>query len=101
MEAKRLFLISYVQIHIDNPQKYDDPDIFFAGLTETQEEAEILARSCTINLKNGTIIPKILAYEDDMSLLDMMYDAADKFQTILLQMKEMHNRLLTAKKKKK
>lgn len=100
MESE-IYLVSYVQIHIDNPAKFQDPDIFFMGLTRTLNEAENLAKSCTHNLKNGTIIPKILRYPDNMSLMDMMYDSADKFQAILNQMKEMHERMQQGKKKKK
>lgn len=97
----KIFMVSYVQIHIDDPKKYDEPDIFFAGIVNSMIEAETLARSCSLNLKNGTIIPKILSFEADMKLADMMYDAAEKFQAVLDQMKDMHERLNKGKKKKK
>ena len=98
MEESKIFLVSYVQIQIDNPNKYD---IYFAGIVKSKEEAELLAKSCSINVKNGTIIPKILSFDDMMYLTDMMYDAADMFQVVLNQMKEMHQRMQSTKKKKK
>ena len=101
MEESKIFLVSYVQIQIDNPHKYDHPDIYFAGIVKSKEEAELLAKSCSINVKNGTIIPKILSFDDMMYLTDMMYDAADMFQVVLNQMKEMHQRMQSTKKKKK
>jgi hypothetical protein len=101
MEESKIFLVSYVQIQIDNPNKYDHPDIYFAGIVKSKEEAESLAKSCSVNLKNGTIIPKILSFDDMMYLTDMMYEAADMFQVVLNQMKEMHQRMQNTKKKKK
>jgi hypothetical protein len=101
MEPDKLYLVSYVHIQIENQDNYTDFSLFFAGLVESKEEAEVIARACSLNLKNGTIIPKILSYDDNMSLIDMMYDASDKFQIILLQMREMHDRFSNFKKKKK
>jgi hypothetical protein len=72
-----------------------------AGTVNSKEEAETLAKSCSVNLKNGTIIPKILSFNDMMYLTDMMYEAADMFQVVLNQMKEMHQRMQSTKKKKK
>lgn len=101
MEHDKLYLISYVHIQIENQESYIDFSLYFAGLVESKEEAEIIARTCSLNLKNGTIIPKILGFDRNMFLIDMMYDASEKFQKILLQMREMHDRFSNFKKKKK
>lgn len=101
MEHDKLYLVSYVHIQIENQESYTDFSLYFAGLVESKEEAEIIARNCSLNLKNGTIIPKILSFDEDMFLVDMMYDASEKFQKILLQMREMHDRFSNFKKKKK
>jgi hypothetical protein len=101
MKQDQLYLVSYVHIQIENQDSYTDFSLYFAGLVDSKEEAEVLARACSLNLKNGTIIPKILSFDSDMSLIDMMYDASEKFQKILLQMREMHDRFSNFKKKKK
>lgn len=97
----KIYLITYVHIITENHDNYDNFSLYFAGLASTQEEAKKIAKSCSYNLKNGTIIPKILSYDKKMNLIDMMYDASDKFDKILAQMKEMHERLNTQKNKKK
>lgn len=94
------YLVTYVHIQIDDPSKLDSPDLYFGGLVSNMNDAEVLARSCSQNLKNGTIIPKILRFEGYHLLLDMMYDAAEKFQVVFDQMKEMHLRMTNIKKKK-
>jgi len=75
--------------------------IYFGGISEDFEEAEQLARSCVNTIKGGTILPRIFETNQTGQLIELMYEAADRFDTIVNQMRSADEIIERSKKRRK
>jgi hypothetical protein len=91
--------IIYARLNI-NKGDLDLHGIYFGGLAKTPTEADQLARNCVNSTKTHMIIPKVMDITDGDNLIDVMYDAAEKFDKMFNHMKEASETIALNKSKK-
>ncbi len=90
--------VVYARLNISKGD-LDIHGIYFGGIAATQSEADALARACVNSTKSHMIIPKVMDMEDGANLIDVLYDAADKFETMFKYMQEASETIALGKKK--
>lgn len=90
--------VVYARLNI-NKGDLDLHGIYFGGIAETPQEADDLARACVNSVKSHMIIPKVMDMSDGDNLIDVLYDAADKFDNMFKYMVEASETITLSKKK--
>jgi len=85
------YLVAYAKVGIDKDDGVSLQGVFFGGVGDTIEEANNIARDCVNTIRGGTIMPKVLKIEQEYQLIDLMLDAADKFERVVELMVETEN----------
>lgn len=62
--------------------------VFFGGISPCFDEAKLIARECVNTIKGGTINSKVYELTDGMTVIDVMYEAADTYEKIVNMMIE-------------
>ncbi len=91
--------IVYARLHV-NKGDIDLHGVFFGGLADNAEQAEMLAKQCVNSTKAHMIIPKVMDFNDGDNLIDVLYDAAEKFDKMFNYMKEAADTISLSKGKK-
>lgn len=86
-EAKK-FVVAYAKIVADKEDGIQLAGVYFGGLGDTAEEAEVIARDCVNTIRGGTILPRVMPVEGSGQLLDAMFDATDRFEQVTAYMVE-------------
>lgn len=92
------FVTTYVKVVDDKEKGILMSGVFLGGLGETQAEADLIATDCTNTIRGGTVLAKIVKIKKGENLIDAMYDAADRFDVMLEQMKEANETINRSKK---
>lgn len=95
------YLVAYARVTTDKDEGICLQGVFFGGIGGTIEEANDIARDCVNTIRGGTIMPKVLKIEQENQLIDLMLDAADKFERVVELMVETENTLNRNTKKPK
>jgi len=96
----RTYCVSYAKISLDKEDGVELLGIFFGGVSQSEQEAEVIAAECVNTTKGCTVIPSILVINEDMDLLHTMDDAHDRFKKKIAQMQEAYSILNRPHKKK-
>lgn len=81
------YVVAYAKI-ITDKEGISLQGVYFGGIGETAEEADEMARECVNNIRGGTILPKVLKITDKGQILDILYDASDRFEQTTTNMQE-------------
>ena len=95
------YLVAYAKVTTDKDEGICLQGVFFGGIGDTVDEADRIARDCINTTRGGTIIPKVLKIEEECQLIDLMLDAADKFERVVELMIEANNTIDRSSKKSK
>ncbi len=87
MSSER-FMVAYAKISIDKDTGIEFQGVYFGGLGSTTEEADTIARECINSIKGGTVLPKVCKIGEGETVIDAMYDAAERFEKMMEKMKE-------------
>lgn len=93
------YAVAYAKISVDKVTGIEFHGVYFGGIGHTPEEAEGIAKECVNNIKGGTILPRVYRLSNDSTLIDVMYEAADKFEDMVKKMKEADDIINKAMKK--
>lgn len=92
------WMVAYAKVSLDKDDGVELQGIYFGGISDSQEEAEIVARECVNTIKGGTIMPKIMKVTNDFSVIDALYEAADRFESTTKRMQDAESILRRNKK---
>ena len=93
MSSTNKYVVAFARISVDKQDGIIMHGVFFGGIGDTFIEATQIARECVNNIRGGAIIPKILQMSNDENIIDVLYNAADKFEQITKNMLEVHEHL--------
>ena len=93
-----MHVVAYARLNI-NKGELDMHGVFYGGMARSLEEADTLARACVNCTKAHMIIPKVLDIKDEENLVDVLYDAADKFENMFRYMLEASETITLSKKR--
>lgn len=93
------WVVAYAKISLDKESGVMLQGVYFGGMGETPEEAENIARECVNTIKGGTILPKVLKVTDEFTVIDALYEAADRFESTTQRMQDAESILNRGKKK--
>jgi hypothetical protein len=93
-----MHVVAYARLNI-NKGELDMHGVFFGGIAHSKEEANTLARACVNCTKTHMIIPKVLDIKAEENLVDVLYDAADKFENMFKYMQEASETISLSKKR--
>lgn len=93
------WIVAYAKLTIDKEEGVVLQGVYFGGIGSTIDEAEGLARECVNMIKGGTILPKVFKITEKFSVIDALYDAADKFEGMTKRMQDAEVILNRNKKK--
>lgn len=93
------WVVAYAKILLDKDTGVSLHGIYFGGIGDTPEDAEKIARECVNTIKGGTIIPKVLKIDDKFSVIDALYEAADRFEDSAKRMQEAESIIKRGKNK--
>lgn len=93
------WMVAYAKILLDKDNGVKLHDIYFGGVGDSQEEAARIAKECVNTIKGGTILPRVFKLDEGLTIIDMLYEAADKFEVIAKRMQEAEVILNRSKKK--
>lgn len=82
------WVVAYAKILIDKESGVLLQGVYFGGLGNDHSEAEMIARECVNTIKGGTILPRVYRITTEYSLIDALYEAADKFEQMTIEMKK-------------
>lgn len=82
------FAVAFAKITVDKLNGIEFHGVYFGGVSETSEQADQIARECVNNIKGGTILPRVYKLTNTNNLIDIMYEAADKFEDMVKKMQE-------------
>lgn len=82
------FAVAFAKITVDKLNGIEFHGVYFGGVSETTDQADQIARECVNNIKGGTILPRIYKLSATNNLIDIMYEAADKFEDMVKKMQE-------------
>jgi hypothetical protein len=91
--------IVYARMNL-NKGELDLHGVYFGGIAGSSEEADVMAKACVNSTKTHMIIPKVMDFKDGDNLIDVLYDAADKFDRMFSYMKEAADTFTFHKSKK-
>lgn len=81
---------TYIKVRVPtlkNPETTKE-GVFFGGVYNTKEEAEEATKDLVNRNRGGTLLPKIFEGPDNANLVDVMYEAEEKFERLWEQMLE-------------
>ena len=91
--------VVYAKILLDKDEGVELQGIYFGGIGDTIQDAETIARECVNIIKGGTIMPRIVKItSDNYSIIDALYDVADKFESTTKRMRDAESILRRNKK---
>jgi len=93
-----MHVVAYARLNI-NKGELDLHGVYFGGLAQTQAEADVMARTCVNSTKAHMIIPKVFEFKHGDNLVDVLYDAADKFENMFRYMQEASETITLSKKR--
>lgn len=82
------WMVAFAKILIDKESGISLQGIYLGGISDSCEGAEQLARDCVNTIKGGTILPRVYKLRDDFTLIDALYEAADRFEIMTQKMQE-------------
>lgn len=82
------YIVAYARISIDKTDGVILQGVYFGGFGFTQDEAEQLAKDCVNTVKGKTVVPKIMQLTSTYNIIDAMYDACDRFESMVEKMRE-------------
>jgi 3-deoxy-D-arabino-heptulosonate 7-phosphate (DAHP) synthase len=94
------YIVAYARIVTDKNDNIILHGVYFGGIENTMEEAEQIARECVNTIRGGIILPRVIKLEDNLSIVDALYDAEDKFERIVKNMVE-SNEIMNRNKQNK
>lgn len=97
--ANEQWTVAYAKILLDKDRGVTLSGVYLGGIGRTSDEADMIARECVNTIKGGTIIPKIIRIDENTTLIDALYDAHDRFETIIKRMQDAESILSNGKKK--
>lgn len=95
------YLVAYAKIIVDKDNGISLAGVYFGGIGDTKDEAEVIARDCVNTIRGGTILPKVMPLEDNGQVLEALYDATDKFERVTQNMVEADATVNRARARKK
>ncbi len=95
------YLITYAKYTNDKQEGMMFNDVYFAGIEQTKEAAEVLGRECVNTVKGGTVIVKINKVTKPYSILEVMYDIIDQQEKFANELAEAQQILNAPSRKKK
>lgn len=81
-------MVAYAKVVVDKEEGIVLSGVFFGGIGDTKEEAELIAKECVNTIRGGTIIPRVVKLDRDGLVIDSLYDVTEKFERIISQMVE-------------
>jgi hypothetical protein len=87
-DGSEYWIVAYAKISIDKEDGIALQGVYFGGLGETHDEAELIARECVNTIKGGTVLPRILMITDSYKIIDALYDVHDRFESLTNKMRE-------------
>tara|TARA_R110000868_G_scaffold20153_5_gene85602 strand:+ start:3901 stop:4254 length:354 start_codon:yes stop_codon:yes gene_type:complete len=85
--AMEKFVVAYAKI-ITDKDGVNLEGVYFGGLGNTIEEANEIAHDCVNRIRGGSILSKVLRIDGKHKVLDVLYEASDKFEFQTVQMQE-------------
>ena len=67
--------------------------IYFGGVGQSNNDAEVLAKQCVQSIRGGVVIPKIFPIKSEMRLIDLTIDAQNKFYKLEKDMIDVEDRM--------
>ncbi len=95
--ANEKYLVVYAKLAIDK-ENICLHGIYYGGMADTRDEAELIAKDCINTIKGGTILPRIAPFTNNF--IDIAYNITDRLTQIAQEMKEMNEMLMKSNKKK-
>lgn len=93
------WVVAYAKILLDKDIGVMLQGVYFGGIGDTPDEAEVIARECVNTIKGGTILPKVVKVTDEFTVIDALYEAFDRFESTTKRMQEAESILNRGKKK--
>jgi len=95
------YIVAYAKIVESKENGINLDGVFFGGIGSSKAEADKIARDCVNSIRGGTILPKIKQLNGKNQVVDALYDLADNFESITLQMIEASQTIQKAQKRKR
>lgn len=82
------YLVAYAKFTQEKETGVQLQGVYFADIADNEAAAHQIAKHCVNTIKGGTILAKIAKVENQLHLLEALYDITDQFEKLLLQMQE-------------
>lgn len=82
------YMVAYAKIVVDKEEGIILQGVYFGGISDTNEDAEKIARECVNSIRGGTILPKVIKLDEECQILDALYDVTARFDAITKGMVE-------------
>lgn len=84
------YVVCYAKITTEKSSFVSMSEVYFGGVAQTLQDAEVIARDCVNSSRGGTIVPKIAkTSEDDHGcIIDTLDDLVGKLDDMLVNMQE-------------
>lgn len=81
------YVVAYAKITTDK-SGVKLQGVYFGGVGDSLNEANELASECVNKVKGGAILPKVYPINSRENLVDILYNASNKFEQITYHMQE-------------
>lgn len=94
------YMVAFAKMSIDKEDGISLQGVYLGGVSDTHEEAEVIARECVNSIKGKTILPRIIRIDANYKVIDALYDAHDRFEAMTEKMREAESIMCREAKKK-
>ena len=93
------WIVTYAKISLDKEEGITLIGVFFGGVADDPDGADIIAKECVNSIRGGTVIPKIIKTSNS-NIIDALYMAEQKFEDMTGKMRDA-NTIITKSQRKK
>jgi hypothetical protein len=94
------YMVAYAKMSIDKDAGISLQGVYLGGVSDSHEEAELIARDCVNSIKGKTILPRIMRIDAEYKIIDALYDAHDRFEQMTEKMREAESIMCRESKKR-
>lgn len=83
-----MWVVFYARITTDKEKGVTLQSVNFGAIESTEDNANTAASNCTAAVKNACAIVKIFKIKHDFTFFDAMYEAIERFESMIISMRD-------------
>lgn len=92
-----MYLVAYAKLLMER-DTIEMVNVYYGGMAPDKEAADALARRCANEVRGAITLPRVVVLEDNVSIIDVLYELADNFDKKVSAMRDTNETLKSRRK---